>query len=53
MVPEIFQFYQGGFFVQQSLYYVTWTVEAKNDTDFTAALCGNTEKGERKSTCVL
>lgn len=48
MVPEIFQFYQGGFFVQQSLHYVTWTVEAKYDTDSTAALCGNTEKGGKK-----
>ena len=36
------------FFVQQYLYYVTWTVEAKYYTDSTEALCGNTEKGGKK-----
>ena len=49
MVPEIFQFYQGGFFVQPSLHYVTWTVIAEYDTDTTASLCGNTEKEEERA----
>lgn len=48
MVPEIFQFYQGGFFCSTISTLCHIDSRSKYDTDSTEALCGNTEKGGKK-----